>query len=82
MSSIWEGASAERPLAQGKSIVGRVMEFEVERRPNCFEVCQTSGASKGSWKVGRPIVEDLKGPTCVGRSFAKALKRAKALGGL
>ena len=82
MSSIWDGASTERPLAQGKSIVGRVMEFEVERRPNCFEVCQTSGASKGSWKVGRPIVEDLKGPTCVGQSFAKALKGAKALGGL
>ena len=82
MSSIWDGASAEKPLARGKSIMGQVMEFEVERRPSCFEVCQTSGASKGSWKVGRPIVEDLKGPTCVGRSFAKALKRAKALGGL
>ena len=47
MSSIWEGASVERPLAQGKSIVGRVMEFEVERRPSCFKVGQTSGASKG-----------------------------------
>ena len=62
--------------------MGQVMEFEVDRRPSCFEVGQTSGASKGPWKVGRPIVEDLKGPTCVSQSFAKALKGSKALGGL
>ena len=46
----------------------------MERRPNCSEEGQTSGASKDPLEVGRPMSEFLKGPTMVGRSFVKALK--------
>ena len=50
--SDWEKVSTEGPLAQGTSFLGRVMELDVERRPNCFEEGQTSGASKDPLEVG------------------------------
>ena len=82
VSSNWEEVSVEGPLAQGSSFLGQVMELDVERRPNCSEEGQTSGASKDPLEVGRPMSEFLKGPTMVGQSSAKALKGARARGGL
>ena len=52
VSSNWEEVSVDGPLAQGSSFLGWVMELDVERRPNCAEEGQTSGASKDPLEVG------------------------------